>query len=224
VVDDEDLPGEPFGFLDVLGGQQQAGALGGQLAEDLPQRQPAAGVQPGGRLIEEQHRGRGQQARGDIQAAAHAPGVGAHQAACGAGEAEPDGQLPGTLARPAAGETVEAADHDQVLLAGQERVHRRVLPGQADQPPHRPRLLRHIEPGDPRPAPVRFEQGGQDPHHRRLPRAVRAQQPQHAARWQLQVHTIKREHRPEALAQPLGHDHRVRHLPASSPPAPGPAR
>jgi hypothetical protein len=31
VVDDDDQPGEPFGFLDVLGGQQQAGAPGGQV-------------------------------------------------------------------------------------------------------------------------------------------------------------------------------------------------
>ena len=46
VVDDDDRPGEPFGFLDVLGGQQQAGALGGQVAQDLPQRQPAAGSRP----------------------------------------------------------------------------------------------------------------------------------------------------------------------------------
>ena len=59
---------------------------GGQVAEDLPQCQPAAGVQAGGRLVEEQHRGRGEQAGGDVQAAAHAPGVGAHQAAGGAVE------------------------------------------------------------------------------------------------------------------------------------------
>ena len=32
VVDDDDRPGEPFGFLDVLGGQQHAGALCRQAA------------------------------------------------------------------------------------------------------------------------------------------------------------------------------------------------
>jgi hypothetical protein len=45
----------------------------GQLAEYLPQRQPTAGVQAGGRLIQEQDRGRGQQAGRDVKAAAHAP-------------------------------------------------------------------------------------------------------------------------------------------------------
>jgi hypothetical protein len=72
VVDDDDPPGEPFGFLDVLGGQQQAGALADPLPEHLPQRQTAARVQASGRLIQEQHRGRSQQAGRNVKTAAHA--------------------------------------------------------------------------------------------------------------------------------------------------------
>jgi hypothetical protein len=132
----------------------------------------------------------------------------------GAGQAELADQVPGAAAGLAAGQAVEPADHGQVLLAGQERVHRRVLPGQADQPPHRLRLLRHVESRHPCPAPVGPEQGGQDPHHRRFPRPVGAQQPEHAAGRQHQVHPVQRGHQPEALADPLGHDRRVGHLPA----------
>ncbi len=44
VVDDDDGVGEPVGFLGVLSGQQQRGALSGQLAEQLPQGQAAAGI------------------------------------------------------------------------------------------------------------------------------------------------------------------------------------
>jgi hypothetical protein len=118
------------------------------------------------------HRGRGQQAGGDIKPAPHAPGVGAHLAPGRAGQLKLAGQFHGPAAGLAAGEPVEPADHDQVLLAGQERVHRRVLAGQADQPPHRRRVLRDVEPGHPRPAPVGLEQGGQDPHDGRLADAV----------------------------------------------------
>ena len=91
--DDDDRGGEPFGFLDVLGGQQRASAPGGQLPEDLPQLQASGRVQAGGRLVEEQDRGRGQQRGGEVQAAAHPPGVRPDQAPGRAGQAELIGAL-----------------------------------------------------------------------------------------------------------------------------------
>jgi hypothetical protein len=123
VIDDHDCRGEPFGFLDVLGGQQEACAFGGQLPEDMPQRQPAGRIQAGGRLVEEQHRRCGHQAGRDIQAAAHATGISAHQPAASAGKVKLAGQLRRAAPCGAARQAVEPADHDQVLRPGQERVH-----------------------------------------------------------------------------------------------------
>lgn len=88
-IDDDDRLGEPFGFFDVLGGQQQAGARGGELAEHLPQCQPPPGSRPVVGSSRNRARGRGQQAGGDVQAAAHPPGVGAHEPPDRAGQVEP---------------------------------------------------------------------------------------------------------------------------------------
>ena len=150
----------------------------GQLAEHLPQRQPAAGVQAGGRLIEEQDRGRGQQAGGDVQAAAHAPGVGPHQAPGGAVQAELAGQVPGPAAGLAAGKPVEPADHDQVLLrrSGTGPPPRTARTGRsAAAPPagrsatSNPATRARPRSGLSKVARIRTS--------RRLPRPVRAQQP-----------------------------------------------
>ena len=48
--------------------------------DDLPHRLPAARVEAGGRLVEEDHLGLADQARGEVEAAAHAAGVGARRA------------------------------------------------------------------------------------------------------------------------------------------------
>jgi hypothetical protein len=58
VVDDEHVARELVGLLEVLRGQQQRRAAGGQLADHVPHAEPAARVEPGRRLVEEQH-GRG---------------------------------------------------------------------------------------------------------------------------------------------------------------------
>ena len=53
-VDDRDVVGQLVGLLQVLRGQQQRRALADQLADDLPHAEPAARVEAGGRLVEEQ--------------------------------------------------------------------------------------------------------------------------------------------------------------------------
>ncbi len=56
VVEDDDLVGEPVGFLQVLGGEHHRRAGGGELGDDLPQRLAGGRVEAGGGLVEEQHR------------------------------------------------------------------------------------------------------------------------------------------------------------------------
>ena len=93
VVDDDDLVGEPVGLLQVLGGEQQRRAAADQLADDVPQVGAAAGVEAGGRLVEEQHRRLGDERPGQVEPPAHAARVGLHR----------------TVGRPPRGRTARAA-------------------------------------------------------------------------------------------------------------------
>ena len=70
---------------------------GDQLVDEVPHRVAAAGVEPGGRLVEEQHRRPPDEAHGDVEATAHAARVGAGAAVGGAGEVEALEQLAGAL-------------------------------------------------------------------------------------------------------------------------------
>ena len=76
LVDDDDVVGELVGLLEVLRGQQQRRAVADQLAQHLPQLDAAARVEAGGRLVEEQHRRRRDQADREVEPAPHAAGVG----------------------------------------------------------------------------------------------------------------------------------------------------
>ncbi len=64
---------------------------------------------------------------------------------------------------------------------------------------------------------VRSEQRGQHPDKRRLPRAVRSQQPKDRALLDIQVDPSKRRRRPEALDHTLDMNSRIRHHSRSSP-------
>ena len=75
VVDDRDPIGQLVGLLQVLGREQHGGAGAHQRPHDVPHLVAAARVEPGGRLVEEEHARRGDDARGDVEAAAHAARV-----------------------------------------------------------------------------------------------------------------------------------------------------
>jgi len=63
MVDDGDHICQSVGLVEILGGQQDGGSVGDQPLDHLPQAQPAARVQAGGGLVEEQHRWPGHQRR-----------------------------------------------------------------------------------------------------------------------------------------------------------------
>ena len=63
VVDHHDVAGQAVGLLEVLGGEQHGGALGHQSLDDPPQVLAALGVEPGGRLVEEEDRRPGRPGR-----------------------------------------------------------------------------------------------------------------------------------------------------------------
>ena len=75
VVEQDDVVGERVGLLQVLGGEDQRGAAADQLAEHVPELVAAFRVEAGGRLVEEEDRGRGDEAGGEVEPAAHAAAV-----------------------------------------------------------------------------------------------------------------------------------------------------
>ena len=132
VVDDRDLVGEAIRLVEVLGREQDRGPAADAILDHLPEGEPAAWIEAGGRLVEEDHRRAGDERRGEVEPAAHAAGVGLDQPIGGLGEVEALEQLERALLRLGAREVVEAPDHGQVLLAGQVLVDRRVLAREAD--------------------------------------------------------------------------------------------
>ena len=101
---------------------------------------------------------------------------------------------------------VEAADHLQVLEAGQVLVDGRVLAREPDVLANLGRVADDVEARDPRRALVGVEQRGQDPDRGRLAGAVRAEQPEDAARLDAQIDAAKGLDVAVALVEAAGLD------------------
>jgi hypothetical protein len=69
-----------IGFIQVLGGEEDCRTRGGEAADDLLHRQARTRVKPGGRLVQEEHRRRHNQAGREIEAAVHPSRVGLNEA------------------------------------------------------------------------------------------------------------------------------------------------
>ena len=145
VVDHRDPVGEPVGLVEVLGREQHRRPLGDPPFDRLPEPDPAARVEPGGRLVEEDHRRPRDQRRGEVEPPPHPARVGADQPPARLGEVEALQQLGGARLRFALRQVVELADHLQVLEPGQVFVDRRVLAGEADPLPQQRRFARHVD-------------------------------------------------------------------------------
>ena len=82
LVHDRDAVAEPFGLIQVVGGQQGGHAgTPAQPADQVQQLIADTGVQPHRRLIQEQHPRFGDQGPGDLQAPPLAAAVAVHRAA-----------------------------------------------------------------------------------------------------------------------------------------------
>ena len=132
VVDDDDVVGQPFGFLEVLGGEDHGGAAVDEGVQHRPQLVAAARVEAGGGLVEEQHFGVADEGGGQVEPTAHSPRVAGHHTVGGVGEGQVVEQLGRPGGRLATGELVQLTEHHEVLPAGEQRVHGGVLGGEAD--------------------------------------------------------------------------------------------
>ncbi len=131
--------------------------------------------------------------RREVEASAHPARVRAHQTAARVAELELVQQLACALARLAAAEVVETADHLEVLGAGQVVVDGRVLAGEPDPLANLGRMAEYVDSGDARRALVGLQQRGQDPHCRRLAGTVRPEQAEHDPGLHAEVDPVERD-------------------------------
>ncbi len=216
VVDHHDVVGQPVGLLEVLRGQQQGRSARHQVADHVPHLLAGADVEAGGRLVEDQHRGRGHQRTGQVEPAPHAAGVGLRRPVGGIGEVEPLEQLARPIAGPGLAQAVEPADHLEVLVAGQVLVDRGVLPRETDPRADAGGVLQHVDAGDRGTACVGLDQRGQHPHGGGLAGAVGAEQRQHLALRNGEVEALERLDLLVSLDQPGGQDHVTHRISLSS--------
>ena len=176
LVEHRDPVGELVGLLQVLGGEEDGGAVGHQLADDPPHRAPAARVETRRRLVQEDDPRAADQRHRQVQLPAHAAGVGRHQlvAPTPPGRTAPAGPRD----HPASPERrrLRSAISCRFSRPGQQLVHRRELAGDADGRAHLPGLGRHVVPG--RRAPSRRRpssmSSGRSPSSSCPPRSGRA--------------------------------------------------
>jgi hypothetical protein len=149
------------------------------LFDHLPEAEPAARVEPGRGLVEEDDRRARDQGGREVEAPSHAARVRLDDSVGGLGEVEALEQLGGAPLRLTLRQVVKAPDHDEVLGAGQVLVDRRKLAGEADARAQLGALLDHVHPGDLRAAAIRPQQGREDAHRGRLSGPVRAEEAEH---------------------------------------------
>src|SRR5690606_28530083 len=111
-------------------------------------RSAAGRVEPGGGLVEEQHRWPVDEGGGQVEPAAHPAGVGLGRAVGGLDQAEALQQLAGPPGDLPAGEVGQAPDEVEVLAAGEVLVDRRVLAGEPDRRPHGLGVAGHVDAAD----------------------------------------------------------------------------
>ena len=206
-------------------------SLAVQAAHLLPHAGAAHRVEAGRGLVEEQHPGVVHERGREVEAPAHAPGVGADAVVDGVADVDQLLQLPHPLVDLVAAQAVEAGLEAQQLVAALRRVERRVLERDADAQPHRLRVGGDVEAGDLRPPGRRQEQRAQHPHQCRLARAVGPEEAVDLPRLHLEVDAV---HRPGVAEVPLellgahrrgGHGGpRYRLAPTTSPAVPTSAR
>ena len=207
-IDDGDPAGQCVGFVEVLGGQQDGRSLSGQVADRVPHLAAIPGVETCRGLVEEDQGGSGDQAGRESEAATHATGELRDRAVSGLGEVELGEQVVADAVGPLGGQSLQATKHPEVLAGGQVLVHRRVLPGDADQLPHSVAFTAHVVAEDPRLAAINRQQRCQHVQHRGLAGTVRAEHPEDLTFHDGEVDVVHGEVRAERLCQTAGLDGR----------------
>ena len=145
-----------------------------------------------------------------VETAPHATGVGRSRLPGDITEVEPVEQVADAALSVGAGHMVQVCHQPQVLLAGEQVVHRRELACDADRATNRIGVAGQVVTCDQCLPAVGADQRGQDLHHRGLPGAVGAEQREHGALRNVEVDAVEHHVGAERLAQPGDGDSRLK--------------
>lgn len=190
-IDQRDPVGQLVGLLQILRGEEDGGAARDQLADQPPDRATAARVEPGGRLVEEKHLRVADQAHRDVEPAAHAAGVGRCRFLRGVHQVELLDQRSDSAFALGPAEMVQCRHHRQVLLGGEEVVHRGELTGDADRGANRIGFAGDVVACDPQFAVIGTDQCRKDLHRGGFPGPVRAEQRKDSPGRHIQIDAVE---------------------------------
>jgi hypothetical protein len=156
----------------------------------VPEGGTALDVEPGGRLVEEEHPRPVQQRQGEVQPALHPAGVAADLAVGGVREPDALDQLVAALRPVGPGHAVQGTLEAHVLPGGQVRVQGRLLERGADRVAHRGAVLDDVVTGDPGRTRGGREEGGEHVHGGRLTGAVGSEEAVDLARAHFEVDSV----------------------------------
>ncbi len=169
-------------FHQVRGHQHRHAVLVAQRAQVLPQVDARARIEPGGGLVEQQHRRRMDQPFGELDPPLHAAGKRFHKILCPVAQQHPLQHLVHAPAQGFAAQPIQMALVHQVFIHGQLAVDRARLEHDPCPRPDLLRLPRDVETGDAGAAAAWHHQGRQNAKQRCFAAAVRPQQAEDLAR------------------------------------------
>ena len=150
-------------------------------SDRVPELDPAARVEPGRGLVEEQQSWLSDQAGAEVEPPAHASRIGAHEPFGGLDEIELLEHPLGARARRSPVLTVEAGDQLEVLASAHRGLDGGELAGEAEQPPHAIGLAAHVMSKDAQRARVGPQQRRDGADEGGLAGPVRAEHGRHLA-------------------------------------------
>jgi hypothetical protein len=163
-------------------------------------------VEAGRRLVEEEHRGLRDQARGEVETALHAARICLGGTVGGIRDLEALEELDGAASDRPSLHVVEAAHDLEVLPAGQLELDRGRLACQPDAAAHRGGVANHVVPLDGDPPGIRSQEGREDANGGGLAGAVGTEHAEHAPPGHREVDATERVHLAEGLVEPLDFD------------------
>ena len=213
VVEDDQLLGQAVGFFEILGRQQDRGATFDQVLNHTPQVLATLGVQTGGRLIEKEKRGLGDERRGEVESSAHTAGIRLGGTVGGIGESELLEKFAGSTNDDGGFHVVQLPDHSEVLESREALVHCGVLASETDESTHSLGVANHVVSHHRGGTALRLQNGGQDADHRGLTGTVGSEQAEHLTGGHIERDAVERPHLTltEGTYQILALDSKVSH-------------
>ena len=176
VARDREPVGEGVRLLEVVRREQDRQPLArGEARELVPHRNARLGVETGRRLVEIDDARAVHECDRDVEPALHPARVAADDAVSGPGEVEQLEQFADAPAHLVPAEALDLRVQRQVLAAGRRTVDARRLRHVADRLADRARFGGDVVTRDDGAPGVGLRERREDPHGRRLPRAVRSE-------------------------------------------------